>query len=102
MRDAINAGSEAAVTSVQLRGLVTDLVRGGLVTLVSLLVFLPLTHRLLTRWKSDAVHSRAFVVALAGIIAAGAVWRLFHTTVRGGWLFLAGLGIGAGLLFVVA
>ena len=101
MRDAINAGSASAVTSVQLRGLVTDLIRGGIVTLASLLIFLPLTHQLLTHWNNDAMHSRAFVIALAGMIAAGAVWRLFHTTVRGGWLFLVGLGVGAGLLFAV-
>jgi mannose/fructose/N-acetylgalactosamine-specific phosphotransferase system component IIC len=101
MRDAINAGSASAVTSVQLRGLLTDFIRGGTVTLISLLAFLPLTHRLLTYWNSDAIHSRAFVVALAGMVAAGAVWRLFHTTVRGGWLFLLGLGVGAVVLLVV-
>jgi mannose/fructose/N-acetylgalactosamine-specific phosphotransferase system component IIC len=101
MRDAVNTGSASAVTSVQLHGLIADLLRGGLVTLVSLFIFLPLTQWLTTRWNSDAVHSRAFVVALAGMIAAGAVWKLFHTTVRGGWLFLAGLGIGTGLLFAI-
>jgi mannose/fructose/N-acetylgalactosamine-specific phosphotransferase system component IIC len=98
-REAINAGSAAAVTGVQLWGLINDLIRGGIVTLVSLLVFTPLAHQLVPLWKTDAVRSRAFVIALAAMVAAGAVWKLFHTTVRGGWLFLVGLAIGGGVLY---
>ena len=101
MRDSIAQGSASAINAVQLRGLVTDLLRGGVVTLVSLLVFMPMAHWLVMHWKGDRVNSRAFVVALAAMVAAGAVWKLFQTTVRGGWLFLVGLAIGGGVLYVV-
>lgn len=100
MRAQIDAGSSAAVTAVQLRGLVMDLFRGVLVTLVLLLIFLPVGHALVSLWKVDAVHSRAVVATIATTVAAGAVWKLFHASVRGGWLFLLGLAVGGALVFV--
>lgn len=99
-RDAICEGSFKAVTAVQLRGLIMDLLRGALVTFVSLLVFIPLAHEIVAIWHTDAVHSRALVIAIAATIAAGAVWKIFHTTARAGWLFLVGLVGGAAVLWV--
>lgn len=100
MRARIDAGSSAAVTAVQLRGLVMDLLRGALVTLILLLIFLPVGHALVALWKGDAGHARAWVATIATTVAAGAVWKLFHASVRGGWLFLAGLAVGGALVFV--
>lgn len=101
LRDEIAQGSVAAVTSLQLSGLMMDLLRGGIVTWLSLLIYTPVAQALVIHWKGDVVHSRAFVIALASMVAAGAAWKLFHTTVRGGWFFLAGLVIGGGILYVI-
>jgi mannose/fructose/N-acetylgalactosamine-specific phosphotransferase system component IIC len=101
MRDAINAGRPKVVGAVQLRGLVLDLVRGMLVTFVMLVLFLPLSHRLVAEWHTDAVHTRAVVTAIAATIAAGAIWNIFHTSARAGWLFLAGLIGGGAVLLVI-
>jgi PTS system mannose-specific IIC component len=98
VRDETYAGSRTAVIGIQVRGLIFDLLRGMLVTFISLLVFIPLAHEIVAVWHTDAVHSRALVIAIAATIAAGAVWKIFHTTARAGWLFLAGLVGGFALL----
>lgn len=98
MQAQLYAGSSRAVTAVQLRGLIGDFVRGIVVTFGSLLVFIPLSHQLVTHWHSDAVHSQALVTAIAATVAAGAVWKIFHTSQRAGWLFLAGLVGGTAML----
>ena len=100
MRQAIDAGSSAAVTAVQVRGLIMDLLRGSIVTLVGLLVFMPLARGIVEIWQTDAVHSRALVMTIAAIVAAGAIWKIFNTAARAGWLFLVGLAVGAGILLV--
>lgn len=101
MRDAICAGAPEAVRAVQLRGLIADLIRGMLVTFTALLVCIPASQWVVQAWVPDATHSRAFVIAIAATVAAGAVWKIFHTTARAGWLFLIGLVIGTGVLFAV-
>jgi mannose/fructose/N-acetylgalactosamine-specific phosphotransferase system component IIC len=98
MRGEIDTGNPKAVGAVQLRGLVLDLLRGIIVTLVSLVVCLPLSQYLVGTWQTDAVYSRAVVTAIAATIAAGAVWNIFHTSARAGWFFLAGLVGGAVVL----
>jgi PTS system mannose-specific IIC component len=99
-RDEICEGSFKAVTAVQLRGLISDLLRGAVVTFVSLIIFIPLAHEIVMIWRTDSVHSRAFVIAIAATVAAGAVWKIFHTTARAGWLFIVGLLGGATVLWV--
>ena len=101
LRDAIAQGDSTAVTTVQLYGLMTDLVRGGLITWLSLIIYTPVAQALVAHWRGDVVHSRAFVIAIASMVAARAVWKLFHNTVRAGWLFLVGLVIGGGILYVI-
>jgi PTS system mannose-specific IIC component len=96
----VEAGSSAAVNRVQLGGLTLDLIRGFLVTLVAVLLFVPLSQYVNALWHTDPVHSRAVVVALASIVAAGALWKLFHATTYTGWLFLTGLVIGGATLML--
>jgi len=98
-RDAINAGSERDITAIQVWGLGMDVLRGALVTALALAVFLPLSQLLVAHWRGDVIHSRAFVIAIAATVAAGAVWKIFHTTQKTAWYFLAGLVCGAGVLF---
>lgn len=98
MRAAIDMGSPAAIDAVQVRGLVRDYVRGCGVTLVALLILYPLSRELVALWRTDAVHSRAVVTALAAIVGAGAIWTLSHRAARAGWLFVLGLIAGTALL----
>jgi len=100
LRSEIDAGSPTAIDSLQLRGLTMDLVRGFAVTFVALLVLYPLSHKIVAVWGVDAVHSRAFVTALAATVAAGAIWTLTHRAARAGWLFILGLGAGTVLLLL--
>lgn len=100
MRAEIDAGSPAAVDSLQLRGLTMDLIRGFVVTFVALVVLFPLSQEIVAIWGTDAVYSRAVVTALAATVAAGAIWTLTHRAARAGWLFVLGLGAGTALLLL--
>ncbi len=100
MRDAIEAGSADAVNAVQLRGLGMDYFRGTAVTFIALAVLYPLSEPLVALWRTDAVHSRAVVTALAATVAAGAIWTLCHRAARAGWLFVLGLCAGTAILFL--
>lgn len=99
-RDRIEAGSGDAVLGVQLFGLTNDLLRGALVTLFAFLVFQFIVPALVSIWHSSPVYSPAVVVALAAIVAASALWRVFHGVPQAMLLFSIGLlgGIGALLL----
>lgn len=100
MRSAIDSGSASAVNAIQLRGLVMDYVRGAAVTFIALAILYPLSEQLVALWRTDAMHSRAVVTALAATVAAGAIWTLCHRAARAGWLFLVGLCAGTAILFL--
>jgi mannose/fructose/N-acetylgalactosamine-specific phosphotransferase system component IIC len=100
MRTAIDAGSPAAIDSVQIRGLTMDLVRGFAVTCIALIILYPLSRRIIAVWSIDAIYSRAVVTALAATVAAGAIWTLTHRAARAGWLFVLGLVAGTALLLL--
>ena len=100
MRDALAAGSCDAVISLQLGGLTSDLVRGGILTWISLLAFVPLANSVLGHWSSSAELSRAVVVILAGAVSAGAIWKIVHNTKGTAWFLLGGAAIGTLLLTV--
>ena len=94
-RDAIGAGSPEAVRGVQLLGLTADLLRGALFTAVAYAVLAPTARAAIGVWGVDARLSRAVVVSAAITVAAGAAWKIFHTTLGVRWTFLAGLAAGA-------
>jgi PTS system mannose-specific IIC component len=100
MRESLARGSIGAVTSLQLRGLSADLARGGLLTLVALAVFTPLTRAVLAEWTVGAAPTRAVVVAVAGAVGLGAVWKVVHTTSGARWYLAGGLAVGSALLLV--
>src|SRR5215208_310932 len=95
---ALARGSRLTVVGLQVAGLTFDLVRGAALTLLGLLVLRPITDTAIVRWSVDPRFSRAVVVAVAASVAAGAVWKIFHTTAGARWYFLAGLA--AGLLII--
>jgi PTS system mannose-specific IIC component len=100
MRDALVSGSSDAVVALQLRGLTSDLVRGGLLTWIALVLFMPLAGTVLAHWSFSSAVSRAVVVICAGAVAGGAIWKIVHNTKGTTWFLLAGLAVGSLLLFV--
>lgn len=100
MRAALDAGHADAVNAVQLRGLAADMIRGFLVTLIALLILYPLSRQILAVWRTDAAVSRAVVTTVAAMVGLGAVWTVAQRTARAGWLFVLGLAVGTGLVFL--
>lgn len=100
VRDRVARGSAAAVNSVQIFGLTADLARGFLVTLAAFAILNPIARAAVSTWGVDAMRSRAVVAAVAASVGGGAIWKIFHTTARAGWLFLVGLLGGAGVLLL--
>ncbi|HEU4564586.1 MAG TPA: PTS sugar transporter subunit IIC [Gemmatimonadaceae bacterium] len=98
----LDRGSSGAVIGLQLTGLTLDLVRGGLLTLLVLLVSIPLGQLVARHWGLDAQTTRAVVLAVATAAAGGAAWRLFHGTGGARWWFVGGLTAGIALLLLFA
>ncbi|HEX2777896.1 MAG TPA: PTS sugar transporter subunit IIC [Gemmatimonadaceae bacterium] len=94
LRRAIDSGSGGAVIGLQFGGMFADLLRGGLLTLLALLAFLPLAEATLAVWGASARYSRAAAVAVAASVAAAAVWKLLRVTEGARWYFAAGLALG--------
>lgn len=101
LRQELDRGSAEAVTGLQLFGLTADMVRGGLVTLVAMIVFTPLTPAILSGWSTDPRYSRAAVVAIVAAVSAGAIWKIFHSVPKARLLFVSGLAIGAVLIVTI-
>ncbi|MEP6507290.1 MAG: PTS sugar transporter subunit IIC [Gemmatimonadales bacterium] len=98
LKSRLDAGSVDAVTGLQLFGLTADLFRGAIVTFVAMLVFKPLTPAIISAWTVDARDSRAVVVAIVAAVAAGAIWKIFHSVPKARIVFVSGLVIGAFLV----
>jgi mannose/fructose/N-acetylgalactosamine-specific phosphotransferase system component IIC len=93
-RDALAGGSRGAVVSLQLFGLTADLLRGALLTALAYAILAPTTRAAVGVWSADARLSRAVVVGVAITVAAGAAWKIFHSTLGVRWTFLAGVAVG--------
>ncbi len=98
LQRSLDAGSSSAIVGLQIFGLTADLVRGLIVTLAGLIVFGPLTSTIVGAWRGDDEYSRATVAAVAAAVAAGAVWKIFHSVARARFLFLTGAVAGAIIL----
>jgi PTS system mannose-specific IIC component len=98
-REALEAGSRGAVISLQLTGMTADLVRGALLTAIAYATLAPLTRASVGLWTVDSRVSRAVIVAVTSSIAAGAAWKLFHSTAGARWFFVSGLAVGLLMLF---
>ena len=96
----ITAGSRRAVIGLQVYGMSADLLRGGLLTATGVLFFPPLYLRSLTHWSLDPTLTRAVLIGVAGVVAAGAVHKVFHSTLHSRWYFLGGLALGLASLAV--
>ncbi|MGQ0715232.1 MAG: PTS sugar transporter subunit IIC [Gemmatimonadaceae bacterium] len=94
----LGLGSGRAVIAIQTAGIAADFARGGILTLLAMAAFAPLSDAIVGVWSVDARLSRAVVVAAAAAVAAGAAWKLFHNTQGARWYFAGGLVGGLLLL----
>lgn len=90
----IARGSGSAVVALQLLGMTSDLLRGGLLTAVALVVFEPIHAAATGTVAISPTLSRAVVVAIASAVGLAAVWKVVHTTAGARWYLLGGLAIG--------
>ncbi len=97
-RDRLEEGSRTALLSLHLWSMTMDLIRGTIVTFVALLVLRPIVEAIVVIWAVNPAMSRAVVVAVGGVVAAGALWKIFHTVRHAVWLFLAGLAVSLAFL----
>jgi len=93
----IARGSGSAVVALQLMGMSSDLIRGGLITLAALLVFVPIHTAAIATTTVSPTMSRAVVVSVASAVGLAAVWKVVRTTTGARWYLPAGLVIGFGL-----
>ncbi len=96
--EAVARGSRKTVVGLQLYGMTADLLRGAAMTALGCAIFQPLSHVILSSWKLADVITVSFLVALAGIVAAGAVHKVFHAVPGARWLLLVGIALGGVLL----
>lgn len=96
--DALARGSQRTVIGLQVAGMTADLVRGGVLTLLALLVMRPVVRASVTLWTVDGRVARAVVVGVAATVAAGAAWKIFHSIPGARWFFAGGLLAGLALL----
>ncbi len=90
----IARGSGSAVVALQLAGLSADLIRGGVLTLVALIVFSPLHLAIVGTFSMSPVISRAVVVSVASAVGLAAIWKVVRTTAGARWWLAAGVAAG--------
>jgi mannose/fructose/N-acetylgalactosamine-specific phosphotransferase system component IIC len=97
--EAIARGSRRVVIGLQLFGLTADLLRAALMTMLGIALFAPVYGRAMAEWGLAETAARALLVGVAGITAAGAVYKLFHGTTHTRWYFAVGVALGAFLVW---
>ncbi len=90
----IARGSGSAVMTLQLGGLSSDLLRGGVITAAGLILLTPLHEAVLGTLTMTPTVSRAFVVSIASAVGLAAVWKVVRLTPGARWFLLAGLAVG--------
>ena len=100
-RDDIEDGSRSALLSLHLWGMTVDLVRGGLVTTLAMIIFTPLVRAIVATWGSESSYARAVVVVVAAMVAGGALWKVFHSVRHVIWFFVGGVLVYVALVFLV-
>ena len=93
-RSGLVAGRYRTVAGLQLSGLTADLFRGALLTALVLAALAPLSQAVVALWTVEPRLSRAVVVGITATVAAGAAWKIFHTTAGARWFFLGGAAVG--------
>ena len=92
--DALARGSAATVAGLQVAGATADLARAGMIAIAGALVALPAVRWIAVQPAPMSGYAMPLLAALGGAVAAGAAWKMFHSTSGTKWFGLAGLGVG--------
>lgn len=99
--DALARGSGRTVIGLQVAGATADLSRAGLISLVAALLALPAVHWIVQQPAPMAPYAVPMLTALGAGVAAGAAWKMFHSTAGTRWFGIAGLLAGVALVRVL-
>jgi PTS system mannose-specific IIC component len=97
--EAIARGSRRVVVGLQIFGLSADFLRGAAMTALGLLALSPVAQWARGHWGLPADTSRALLLAVAGIVAVGAVFKVFQAVAHTRWYFAVGLLVSLAVLF---
>jgi PTS system mannose-specific IIC component len=94
LRPLLDAGEPGVLERLHVRGLALDLLRGGAVTAVALLLLTPMVRTLLPLWTGAAAGERAALAGLCAALGAATIWTLVRGTRVALGLAVAGLAVG--------
>jgi len=100
--DALARGSARTVAGLQVAGATADLSRAGLVAMLAAIVALPAVRWIAVQPAPMSVYAIPMLASLGGAVAAGAAWKMFHSTSGTRWFGLAGLAVGALLVSLMS
>lgn len=100
--DALARGSARTVAGLQVAGATADLARSAAIAIVAALVALPTVRWIAMQPAPLAPYAMPMLAALGGAVAAGAAWKMFHSTSGTRWFGLAGLAVGTGLVVLMS
>lgn len=75
LHDEVERGSRRAVMRLQIGGMMADVLRAAIVTLVLILVLRPIVSAAAEVWGAPATMSTALVVGIATAVAGGIIWN---------------------------
>ncbi len=100
--DALARGSARTVAGLQVAGATADLARSGAIAVIAALVALPTVRWIAVQPAPLAPYAMPMLAALGGAVAAGAAWKMFHSTSGTRWFGIAGLAVGTGLVMLLS
>lgn len=99
--DALARGSARTVAGLQVAGGTADLARSAGVALVAAAFALPTVRWIAVQPAPMAPYAMPMLASLGGAVAAGAAWKMFHSTSGTRWFGLAGLAVGTVLVVLL-
>jgi PTS system mannose-specific IIC component len=99
--DAVASGDWSVIRMLQVRGLVSDLLRASALTAVLLALALPLRDLVVRTWPHSMETTRLIIAAVAVAVATSAVWKHFTAVTLTKSLFFAGLAVGIVAYFII-
>jgi mannose/fructose/N-acetylgalactosamine-specific phosphotransferase system component IIC len=98
MRERLDGGDRAAVMRLQIGGLMADVLRAALVTVVLLVLLRPIVAAASEAWGADATLSNAVVVGIAAAVAGGIIWNAIPAGTRRARAALIAVGVLAAVV----
>ena len=99
--DALARGSARTVAGLQVTGATADLARSGMIAMIGASVALPAVRWIAAQPAPLAPYALPMLAALGGAVAAGAAWKMFHSTAGTRWFGIAGLLAGVALVIAM-